>query len=172
MKTRAFISKKWVRTVVQSGLMAGSLDILLAFANAWWSSGVSPERVLYFIASGLIGNIAFQGSQWVALLGLGIHFFIAFFWTIVFFLFYPKLKAVVHQKLWQAVIYGLVVWIVMNFLVLPLTSAPVSELHWLDAIKGIIILIIAIGAPLVYKADRFYQQQLLIYRRKKAVDYK
>lgn len=140
--------------ILKAGLIAGSLDILLAFANAWWSSGVSPMRVLQFIASGLLGGKAFQHSYGVALLGLGIHFFISFFWTILFFIIYHHYKKIARSPFSQSVFYGIFVWLVMNLLVLPLTNVPKSDLQWPEAIKGIIILIIAIGLPLAHFARK------------------
>lgn len=140
--------------ILKAGLIAGSLDILLAFANAWWSSGVSPLRVLQFIASGLLGQKAFQPSYGIALLGLALHFFIAFFWTVLFFIIYHHYKRMVRSPFLQGVFYGLFVWSIMNLLVLPLTNVPRSDFQWLGAIKGIVILIIAIGLPLAYFARK------------------
>ncbi len=144
-------------TLLKAGFIAGSLDILFAFANAWWSSGVSPERVLRFIASGLIGGKAFQNPGSIALLGLAIHFFIAFFWTGIFFFFYPKIRNIIHSKFLQGILYGIFVWLAMNLIVLPITNAPKLEFQWYDAIKGIVILFIAIGFPLAHFAHKYYQ---------------
>jgi len=145
--------------LLKAGLAAGSLDILFAFVNAGLSSGVLPDRVLRFVASGLIGEKAFQDSAGVAFLGLGIHFFIAFFWTVVFFLLYPKFKNIFRSELLQAAIYGIFVWLIMNLVVLPLTNAPKLGFQWLDVAKGILILIIAIGFPLVYFARQYYKSK-------------
>lgn len=113
--------------ILKTGFIAGSLDILLAFSNAWLSSGVSPNRVLQFIASGLLGEKAFQDSYSIALFGMGIHFFIAFFWTALFFFFYPSYKKLVGSIFVQGVLYGIFVWLIMNVLVLPFTNVPRSD---------------------------------------------
>ncbi|MGC4231394.1 MAG: hypothetical protein QM594_00140 [Niabella sp.] len=153
--------KKMATIPLKAGLIAGSLDILLAFVNAWWSSGVSPERVLRFIASGLIGTKAFQEPGGMALLGLAIHFFIAFFWTAVFFFCYPRFKNIIRSKFMQGALYGVLVWVIMNVAVLPVTNAPKSGFQWSDAIKGMGILIIAIGFPLAHFARTYYQEKEL-----------
>ena len=59
------------------GLIAGTLDICAAFLTAWLRAGVTPVRVLHFVASGLIGAAAFNGGARTAILGLALHFLIA-----------------------------------------------------------------------------------------------
>lgn len=167
MRPRAFISKKWMGTVLKTGLIAGSLDILLAFIDAWWSADVPPGDVLRFVASGLLGDIAFKGSQWIVLIGLIIHYLIAFFWTLIFFCWYPKIRSIITSQTLQAIVYGLFIWLVMNLLVLPLTAAPNLGFQWWSAVKGAIILIIAIGIPLAIKAKQFYKNRNIVYRRRK-----
>lgn len=72
-------------SVLKIGFIVGSFDIVLAFIDAWWSYDILPMRVLQFIASGLLGEKAFQQPYGPALIGLAIHFLIALFWTILFF---------------------------------------------------------------------------------------
>ncbi|WP_316811476.1 hypothetical protein [Pedobacter heparinus] len=147
--------------ILKTGIIVGSLDILLAFANAWFGSGISPTRVLQFIASGVMGEKAFQYSYGITLLGLAIHFFIAIFWTALFFIIYNRFKRIVRTPLLQSVFYGLFVWFVMNVLVLPLSNVPKSNFQWLEAIKSVVILIIAIGLPLVYFARQYYSGKIV-----------
>jgi hypothetical protein len=155
--------KKMATTLLKAGFIAGSLDILLAFVNAWLSSGVSPERVLRFIASGLIGTKAFQDPDGMALLGLAIHFFIAFFWTAVFFFCYPICKGIVRSKFMQGVLYGIFVWLIMNVVVLPVTNTPKSGFQWSE---GTGILIIAIGFPVAHFTRIYYQEKEIILNKK------
>lgn len=140
--------------ILKTGLIAGSLDILLAFADAWLSWGVAPMRVLQFIASGLLGNSALEPSYGTALLGLAIHYCIALSWTLLFFVIYRRYKNIVRSPFLQAVLYGLLVWSVMNLLILPLTYVPPSDFQWHIVIKGMAILIIAIGMPLMHFARK------------------
>ncbi|MGN6437383.1 MAG: hypothetical protein ACTHMM_12660 [Agriterribacter sp.] len=151
---------KTLQAILKAGIVAGSLDILLAFANAWFSSGVSPMRVLQFIASAVMAKKAFQQSYRSALLGLAIHFIITLVWTGLFFAIYNHYKRVVRSAFLQSVFYGLFIWLVMNLLILPLTNVPKSGFQWTGAIKGAIILIIAIGFPLVSFARKHYQETL------------
>lgn len=152
------MNKNYIPLIIKAGLVTGSLDILFAFANAWWSPGISPERVLQFIASGLMGKSAFQSLPAIAFLGLAIHYFIAFCWTVLFFFVYPTLKNIIRNKFLQAVLYGLFIWLVMNLLILPVTRTPQQTFYWPDAFKGAAILIIAVGLPLAYFAQKYNKE--------------
>ena len=63
-------------TIIYGGLTAGTLDILDAFIVSGLR-GVSPERVLRYIASGVMGSSAGQSGIEVPALGLALHFVIA-----------------------------------------------------------------------------------------------
>jgi hypothetical protein len=80
-----------VKSVLGGGAIAGTLDIISAFI---YTSvyGRQPDFVLKYIASGVLGNEAFNGGTATVLLGLAIHYIIAFCWTILFFVIYPRLK--------------------------------------------------------------------------------
>jgi hypothetical protein len=66
-----------------AGLLAGVLDITAAFIT-WAPQGVSPERILQGIASGLLGSQAFKEGMASTMLGGAIHFLIAFSAAAVF----------------------------------------------------------------------------------------
>lgn len=153
------MNKNYILLIIKAGLVTGSLDILFAFANAWWSAGVSPERVLQFIASGLLGKSAFQGLPAIAILGLVIHYCIAFCWAILFLSLYPTFKNTIRNKFLQGIVYGAFIWLVMNLLVLPISKTPALTFHWSDVFKGVAILIIAIGLPLACFAQKYYREK-------------
>ncbi|HEY2727215.1 MAG TPA: hypothetical protein VGI61_08585, partial [Parafilimonas sp.] len=71
-------------------LLAGTLDILAAFADYYIATRRGPEGVLRFIASGVFGKDAFTGASLMIWLGLFFHFVIAFALTIFFSLFIQK----------------------------------------------------------------------------------
>ena len=80
------------------GLIAGILDITTAFIR--WRP---PVRLLQGIASGLLGPRAFQGGWGTAVLGLALHFFIAFSAAAIYYAASRKL-AFLRQR---AVVWGL-----------------------------------------------------------------
>ena len=66
-----------VRALVTGTLIVGVLDILDAFIF-FGLRGARPLGILQSIASGVLGRAAYQGGIRTALLGLLLHFFIAF----------------------------------------------------------------------------------------------
>ena len=105
-----------------TGLIVGTLDILSAFIIALWR-GSTVTRLLQFIASGLLGPQAFQGGAATAILGLALHFFIAFTLVAVFYAASRRLSFVRQHAVSAGIIYGLIVFAVMNLIVLPLSAA-------------------------------------------------
>jgi len=110
------------RAIVVTGLIVGTLDILSAFIIALWR-GSTVTRLLQFIASGLLGPQAFQGGAATAILGLALHFFIAFTLVAVFYAASRRLSFVRQHAVSAGIIYGLIVFAVMNLIVLPLSAA-------------------------------------------------
>jgi uncharacterized membrane protein YagU involved in acid resistance len=94
----------------------------------------------------------------MVLYGLFFHYLVAFGFTVLFFVIYPKLKHFLKYNVLIGALYGLVIWIVMNLLVLPLTNVPVLPFTINSAVIAAVILIIAIGIPLAYLAKRYYQK--------------
>src|SRR5688572_8035773 len=98
------------------------MDILSAFLIAL-SRGSTVTRLLQFIASGLLGPQAFQGGAATAVLGLALHFFIAFTLVAVFYAARRRFGFVRNYAISSGLIYGLIVYAVMNLIVLPLSAA-------------------------------------------------
>jgi len=111
-------------TIFWIGLVAGTLDITdnLIF-NAF--QGVTPPMVFRFIASGLIGidRARNYGPASIAL-GVAIHFFIALFWTFIFYLLSRKLDFLGRRPVLGGLLYGALVYLFMNYVALPLSRIP------------------------------------------------
>ena len=105
-----------------TGLIVGTLDILSAIIIVL-SRGSTVTRLLQFIASGLLGPQAFQGGAATAVLGLALHFFIAFTLVAVFYAVRRRFGVVRDHAISAGIIYGLIVFAVMNLIVLPLSAA-------------------------------------------------
>ena len=75
-----------LRFVLAGGLVAGALDI--TYACVFWAikAGVPAERIFQSVAAGLLGKDSFSGGWPTALLGLGLHFFIATTMSVTYFL--------------------------------------------------------------------------------------
>jgi hypothetical protein len=110
------------RAIVLTALIVGTLDITSAFVLALWL-GSTVTRLLQFIASGALGQQAFQGGMATAALGLLLHFVIAFALVTVFFAASRRVDFLWRNAAISGVGYGLVVYAVMNLIVLPLSAA-------------------------------------------------
>lgn len=146
----------WAR-VIAIGLIAGTADILLAYANANLSRSIPFERVLRYIASGVFGKEAFTGPSGMAAWGLFFHYVIAMSWIILIFFLYKWRVFPVKGMLTTAAIYGAIVWACMTFIIVPMTNVPASKGHDPVAmLKAAVILMLAIGIPGVLGAHRYF----------------
>lgn len=146
-----------IKQILLAGLVAGLLDITAAIVILAKGNAAGTFK---FIASGAFGNAAFEGGAGMVAWGVFFHFFIAMSWASLYFLIYPKLSYLSKNKWLNGVLYGLLVWVVMNRLVLPLTQAPQAEFVWASALRGMAILMVCIGLPIAWLADRYYASNL------------
>ncbi|WP_276502336.1 hypothetical protein [Terrimonas pollutisoli] len=150
------MQKHFWKTILLSGLLVGSLDIIAALVQFYSKTGKDPLIVLKYIASAVFGKSAYSGSNSMAVWGLLLHFLIAFIWTIFFFLIYPKLKLLSWNRIVTGIIYGIFIWIIMTQVVVPISKATAGAFNVKNAIIAVLILIAVIGIPLSFIAHRFY----------------
>lgn len=105
------------------GLAAGAVDILYAFGMAA-IAGRAPLRVLQSVASGVLGQAAFEGGVPAALLGLLCHFAITLGAAFVYLLAYTRLPLLRRYFIPGVVAFGAAVYAVMHVIVLPLSAIP------------------------------------------------
>ena len=146
-----------LRAIAKSWLIVATLDILAAFIQTWLY-GRNPIKVLNYIASGVFGQSAIEGTWHYGLYGLIFHYFIALSWTTLFFLMYPRLKFLSKNLTLTGMGYGLFVWILMTQAVLPLSNVTRGPFRLTSAIIAIVILMVAIGLPLAFMAAKFYSR--------------
>jgi hypothetical protein len=157
------LKRNFRRAVFRAGLLVGCLDILAALVNFYIQTGRDPRIVLKYIASAVFGRDAYGADPLFPVMGLIFHFLIAFTWTLIFFFLYPRIKLMSRNRILTGVVYGLLVWMVMNRLVVPLSRAAVSPVFaWKQAVPAILILILAIGIPLSFLADRYYRRNPVV----------
>lgn len=141
-----------------TGFIAGTLDGIAAALSFYVQTGKDPLIVYRFIASGVVGPDAFSGGVPMALLGIVLHYIIAFGWTILFFLLASQLSFLLKNWIVSGILYGIFVWIVMNLVVIPLSlvSMKPGPKEWIDILKGATILILCIGLPISYFARKHF----------------
>jgi hypothetical protein len=149
------------QTIFLSGLVAGTLDITWAIVQTL-IAGRSPMAMLRFIAGGLLGADALKGGVGTSMLGLGLHFVIAFGAAAVFYTLSRKISFLVQRPVLAGLLYGVVVWLVMNLVVLPLSSWHITLLpqkNWPAAVKSASIalaaLVTCVGLPIALLTARF-----------------
>ena len=110
------------RAIVYGGLAVGILDGLYAVV-VWALRGVKPDRVFQGVAAGLLGRESFEGGLPTALLGLLLHFFIAFCVAAVYVLASRRWDVLTRRPVICGLLYGVLVYLVMTFVVVPLSAA-------------------------------------------------
>ena len=109
-----------VRAILIGTLAVGVLDISQPILFWYFYRDTPPIRILHSVAGGLLGREqARAGGIKTALIGLALHFFIAFCVVLVYNLASIKLPALVRHPWIYGPIYGLLVHAFMLFVVIP-----------------------------------------------------
>ena len=151
----------FVRAILITGLIAGTMDITGACISAYLTARLSPVFILHYIASGVLGKESFSGGVLTAAFGLLIHYFIAYSWTVLFFLAYTKLSFLAANKIIVGILYGAFVWVMMNQVILRIAGIVPANASFnvMEAATGMFILMICIGLPIAIGANKFYRRQ-------------
>jgi hypothetical protein len=131
------------------GLLAGALDLTQAFILFGWNVPLA-------IAGGLLGRAAFRGGVGTYVLGVFLHFFIAFSAAAVYYAASRKLVFLKEYPLVCGLFFGAAVEEVMNLIVLPLSALHAKgpyKLH--DLILGLVVHMVVIGLPISFSVRRF-----------------
>jgi hypothetical protein len=150
------------KAVILTTLVAGTLDIIAAHVHLTIISGEFPAKVFYGIAGGAIGlESAQKGGPAVFVLGVFIHYFISFSFTLFFFLLYPIASKASSNKYLNGLLYTLFVALTMNFIVLPLSALPSNPFVFnIHQVIGLFILIVVFGMPISIMTDKFYKSRI------------
>jgi hypothetical protein len=159
-KTLMRSQTKTLVTILWIGLIAGTLDIAdnLIFNQL---RGITPDMVFRYIASGLIGiRVARAGGLASVVLGVAIHYTIAFTWTVIFYAASRRLAILSRRPVLSGLAYGAAIYFVMNFIVLPLSRVPHprSAITIASRINGVLALLLFIGLPISVLVRRYLTQ--------------
>jgi hypothetical protein len=148
------ISGNAARAITAAGLACGVLDITAALV-VYGSMGLKPLRLLQGIAAGLLGPKSFQGGPLTAVLGLALHFVIAFGAATVFFAASRIMRILVDQAALSGALYGIAVYFFMNRIVVPLSGANKFPFSLKMMLIGVVIHIFCVGLPIALSIRRF-----------------
>jgi hypothetical protein len=140
--------------VVVGGLSAGILDLTQALI-------LFGTRVPLGIAAGLLGRQAVHGGGVsIYVLGVFLHFFIAFSAATVYYVASRKLEFLREHWLICGLVYGAAVDQVMNLVVLPFSALQAGgpyKLH--DLILGQVVHMITVGLPISFSVSRLAKEK-------------
>ena len=136
-----------VQTIFWGGLVAGILDAVDGVI-AYSTQGLNPIQVLQYIASGALGQSAFQGGIATAALGAAFHFSIAWVAAAVFVLATRRLEILKTHAVPAGLLYGAAVYFFMNYLVLPLSAVSAGSFHLGLFLNGVIGHALFVGLPM------------------------
>jgi hypothetical protein len=134
--------------ILIGGAIAGTLDFTCTIGISALL-GVVPVSILQSVASGLLGAPAFSGGLPTALLGLVLHFFIAFSAAAIFYLASKSIPALTRHPVLAGLFYGFLIYAVMNLVVLPLSAHPGKvSFTLLVLVTGLLVHMFCIGLPI------------------------
>lgn len=136
--------------ILVGGAAAGTLDQIAAFV----SNGLNAPRV---VAAGLLGPHVIPGSHpaiWI--LGLVLHFFIAFSAAAVYCLASLKLDFLKKHFVVCGLFFGIAVFLVMYFVVMPLCAFHYKGPYTLSTLlQAVSVHMVLIGLPIGAARARF-----------------
>lgn len=135
-------------TVILGGFVAGNLDALDGVVAFGLVNGQNPIKVLQYIASGAIGASSFDGGLATALLGMVLHFFIAFVVAAIYYFASLRIPVLYQQAITLGLLFGAAVFLVMNYVVLPFSNVPEGKFSWILFINGIVGHALFVGLPI------------------------
>ena len=142
------------KAIVVAGLTCGVLDITAALL-VYGYFGLKPLPLLQGIAGGVLGPRTFDGGITTALLGLILHFVIAFGAATVFCLASRSLRFLVQHAVFSGSLYGVAVYFFMNEFVVPLSAARTHPFSFKMMVIGVVIHVFCVGLPISLSARRY-----------------
>ena len=115
-----------VRTILLGGLAIGVLDFFDASTFFPLYYGITFARVWQGVSAGLLGRDAAVAGGWnTALLGIFLHFVVAFCIATVYYLASRNISLLNRHPIISGLIYGIIANFVMQYVVIPLSAIGV-----------------------------------------------
>ena len=135
------------------GVIAGALDLTQAIV-------LFGRRIPFVIAAGLLGRQALHGGPGTYVLGVLLHFFIAFSISAIYYAASRRLHFLTEHPLVCGLFYGAAVELVMNLVVLPLSALHArGPYEHFDLILGLLVHMVVVGLPVAFSIRRFAKAQ-------------
>jgi hypothetical protein len=142
-----------------SGLVGGALDMLAASTIYPWIYGVPVARIWQSVAAGVLGREAARaGGAETALLGLGLHYFIALCAGLVLAAAMAAVSVSRRYALATGAIFGVSMYFFMQKIVIPLSKATPQNPDASGLAVGLAIHIFIFGIPMALVARRLLER--------------
>lgn len=142
-----------ILAIAVGGLVAGTLDLTQALI-------LFGAKIPLAIAAGLLGPQAFGGGGFTYVLGVLLHFLIAFSATAIYFAASRKLTFLAQHPLICGLFFGAAVELVMRLVVLPLSALHAKGPYpYLDLVQGLLLHMTLVGVPIAFSVRRFAGQE-------------
>lgn len=145
-----------LRPILTATLIAGTLDIISAFAFA----PVGSTAVLSYVASGPFGDAVTATPLWAAV-GLAVHFAIMACMVTAYMVVSRRMPVLLHYPVPAGLFYGLLLWVIMYWIVKPLRwpEAPLPS-EFGDLAKQLFSHCILVGVPIALVARRYCRYRM------------
>jgi len=146
--------------ILVGGLIAGTLDITYAITYSAWR-GTPPQKLLQFVASGLLGQSSFEGGTGTATLGVLLHYLMMLVIAAIFYGISRQLTFLARRPIVWGPVYGFLVYWVMNLVVMQLSMTPGKwRFIALSFATGIVVHMFCIGFPIAWAASKASAPQM------------
>jgi hypothetical protein len=147
--TRQLSGRNATLAVAVGGLIAGILDLTQALI-------LFGPKIPLAIAAGLLGQQAFRGGAATYVLGVLLHFLIAFSAAALYLAASRRLRFLVQHALVCGLFFGAAVELVMRLIVLPLSALhAMGPYPHRDLVQGLLVHMILVGLPISFSVQRF-----------------
>lgn len=150
------VSARLLRSTILTGVSDGLFSSVLVTVFY----GSTFARLWQGVASTLLGRGAFDGGMSIVLVGLVIHFCVAFGWSAVFLFIVSRaswVRALLYSRFGVArvaAIYGPCVWLMMSLVIIPLLThrwPPTITYRWWIQLVGHFPFV---GIPIVWSIGK------------------
>jgi hypothetical protein len=104
-------------------------------------------RIFQSIAAGFLGRASFQDGMRAALLGLAVHFFVAFSIVATHYVAVQYVPILVRRPFVCGAVYGVLVYVFMDRVIISLSAIGTPAFSWPPFINGVAIHIAGVGIP-------------------------
>jgi hypothetical protein len=143
-----------LRTSLLAAAAGGTGDIVTATVVYPLMLGIEPIQVSQSVASGVLGRATYQGGVATALLGLALHYLIAWGAASAYVLAARRWPVLDRRPLLAGAGFGIAWYFFMQLVVLPLSAAPRGHPTLALALVGITIHSLAFGMPIAFVTHR------------------